>query len=407
MKVTRLVRAATAAVLAMVLISMLAGCSGGPTSSGGSAANGSASGSSSAGASGQPIKVGAVLSLTGSYAGIGASEKKALDLEVAKINAAGGINGRPIDLVIADDGTDAAKAQAATTKLIDQDKVVAVIGASGTGQTMARRSDLERAGIPNLSLAGGSAVTDKISTQVFQIPWPNRIVVPFVLADMKKRGITKIGVLTDSSGYGKDGLAVIKADAPKAGITIVGEQTFNLGDTDMTAQLTKLRTGTQAILLWTAGMEGATVVKNRDQLQMSQLLFGGSGQARKEFLAGAGAAANGFTFGTGKMLVPAAYAGAPNQAVVEDFAKRYKAAYNADIDIFAGHAYDAIHLFENAAKGVSGTLDATTLRDTIEKTSGFVGVGGTFTFSPTDHNGLTDKDLQIYQAKDGTFVIAK
>jgi branched-chain amino acid transport system substrate-binding protein len=356
----------------------------------------------------EPIKVGAVLSLTGSYAGIGASEKNALDLEVAKINAAGGINGRPIELVIADDGTDAAKAQAATTKLIDQDKVVAILGASGTGQTMAMRPDIERAGIPNLSMAGGSAITEKISPQVFQIPWPNRIVVPFVLAAIKKAGLTKIGVLTDSGGYGKDGLAVIKTDAPKAGLTIVGEQSFNLGDTDMTPQLTKLKdSGAQAILLWTAGKEGATVLKNRDQLKMTQPFFGGSGQGRKEFLSGAGSAANGFTFGTGKMLVPAAYAGAPNQAVVEDFAARYKAAYNSDIDIFAGHAYDAIHLFENAAKSVTGTLDGPALRDAIEKTAGFVGVGGTFTFSPTDHNGLTDKDLQIYQAKDGQFVIVK
>jgi branched-chain amino acid transport system substrate-binding protein len=396
---TRIVQAAAAAVVIVVTLG-LAGCLGPAGTPEASQAHG--------GAAKQPIKVGAVLSLTGSYAGIGASEKKALDLEVKKINDAGGVNGRLIELVIADDGTDAAKAQAATTKLIDQDKVVAILGASGTGQTMAMRSDLERAGIPNLSMAGGSAITEKVSPQVFQIPWPNRIVVPFVLAEIKKQGFTKIGVLTDSGGYGKDGLAVIKTDAPKAGLTIVGEQTFNQGDTDMTAQLTKLKqSGADAILLWTAGKEGATVLKNRDQLKMTQPFFGGSGQARKEFLAGAGAAANGFTFGTGKMLVPAAFGGAPNQAVVEDFAKRYKAAYNADIDIFAGHAYDAIHLFENAAKGLSGPVDATTLRDAIEKTSGFVGVGGTFTFSPTDHNGLTDKDLQIYQARDGQFVIVK
>lgn len=397
-----------AAALAVLLALTLAGCSSG----GGS----SSSGGSSSTAAKEPVKVGAVLSLTGSYAGIGASEKKALELEVAKINDAGGINGHKIDLVIEDDGTDAAKAQAAATKLIDQDKVVAILGASGTGQTMAMRSDVERAGIVNLSMAGGSAITDKISPQVFQIPWPNRIVVPFVLADMAKvtpqinsnQLLSSIGVLTDSGGYGKDGLAVIKKDAPAAGLTITGEETFNQGDTDMTAQLTKLKnSGAQAILLWTAGKEGATVLKNREQLKLALPFFGGSGQGRKEFLAGAGSAANGFVFGTGKMLVPASFDGAPNQAVTEDFAKRYKAAYGTDIDIFAGHAYDAIHLLENAGKTAGDKLDAASLLAAVGKTAGFVGVGGTYTFSPTDHNGLTEKDLQMYDVQNGQFVIAK
>jgi branched-chain amino acid transport system substrate-binding protein len=272
---------------------------------------------------------------------------------------------------------------------------------------MAMLADVERAGIPNVSMAGGSAVTEKISPQVFQAPWPNRLVVPFVLAAVKKAGYTKIGVLSDTGGYGKDGLAVIKKEVGPAGITIAGEQTFNLGDTDMTPQLTKLKnSGAQAILLWTAGKEGATILKNRDQLKMTIPFFGGSGQGRKEFITGAGAAAEGFTFGTGKELVPAAWGSAPNAQVEDDFVNRYKAAYGKDIDIFAGHAYDAIHIVADAATKVSGDLTPQALRDAIEKTSGLVGVGGTFTFSPTDHNGLTEKDLQMYVVKGGQFTIA-
>ena len=397
MKQGRRLRAIALLALVAMLALALVGCAGTTP----------ASKDASAGAAKEPIKVGAVLSLTGSYAGLGASEKKALELEVKRINGAGGINGRSIELIIADDGTDAAKAQAATTKLIDQDKVVAIIGASGTGQTMAMRSDVERAGIPNVSMAGGSAITEKLSPQVFQVPWPNRLVVPFVLAAMKKAGVTKVGVLSDTGGYGKDGLAVIKAQAPKAGIAIAGEQTFNLGDTDMTPQLTKLKnSGPQAILLWTAGKEGATVLKNRDQLKMTIPFFGGSGQGRKEFISGAGTAAEGFTFGTGKELVPAAWGSAPNAQVEDDFVKRYKAAYGTDIDVFAGHAYDAINVVAEAARKVSGDLTPQTLRDAIEKTAGLVAVGGTYTFSPTDHNGLTDKDLQLYVVKNGQFTIA-
>ncbi len=401
MKVTRILRILIVAALALLLMAA-AGCSGsGSSGSTGGAATGTA-------AAGAPLKVGAILSLTGSYAGIGASEKKALELEVKAINDAGGINGRKIDLVIADDGTDAAKAQAAATKLIDQDKVIAIIGASGTGQTMAMVSDVQRAAIPVVSMAGGSAITEKIIPEVFQVPWPNRIVVPFVLADIKKQGITKIGRISDTSGYGKDGFAVIKKDAGAAGITIVAEETFNPGDTDMTAQLTKLKnSGAQAILLWTAGKEGAIVMKNRDQLKLTLPFFGGSGQARKEFIAGSGTAAEGFRLGTGKELVPAAWGSAPNATVEADFVKRYKATYGTDIDIFAGHAYDAIHVVSDAAKKVSGEFTPAALRDAIEKTAGLVGVGGTYTFSPTDHNGLTEKDLQVYVIKNGAFTVAR
>ena len=101
------------------------------------------------GAAKQPIKIGAILSLTGSYAGLGAPEKQALDLEVKRINDAGGVNGRPIEVVIVDDATDAPKAEAAATKLIDQDKVVAILGATGTSGTMAMRSEVDRAGVPS------------------------------------------------------------------------------------------------------------------------------------------------------------------------------------------------------------------------------------------------------------------
>ena len=73
---------------------------------------------------------------------------------------------------------------------------------------------------------------------------------------------------------------------------------------------------------------------------------------------------------------------------------------------FAGHAYDAIYLITEAAKRVEGELTPAALRDEIEKTAGFVGIGGTFKFSPTDHNGLTEQDLNMYEVKDGTWTIA-
>jgi branched-chain amino acid transport system substrate-binding protein len=220
-----------------------------------------------AGASQDPIKIGAVVSLTGTYAGLGVPEQNAIQLEVARFNDAGGIDGRKVEVVYEDDATDPAKAQAATTRLIEQEKVIAIIGATGTGQTMGMRADIDRAGIAQVSMAGGNAITATFDKLVFQTPWPNRLVVPYTLAYMKKQSITRIGLLSDSGGYGKDGRAVVLDEVAKYGVTIVADETFNAGDTDMTTQLTKIKAkGPQAIWMWAAGKEGAVIVKNAKAL---------------------------------------------------------------------------------------------------------------------------------------------
>jgi branched-chain amino acid transport system substrate-binding protein len=395
---TKLRRVATALVGAILVALAVTGCS----NAGQQASTGGAT-SSTASASKEPIKIGAVISLTGSYAGLGAGEKAALDMEVKKINDAGGINGRPIDLIIEDDATDAAKAEAAATKLIQQDKVVALIGATGTGQTVAMRGDVDRAGIPQVSMAGGTAVTKPLDKLVYQTPWSNSLVVPFELAYMQKAGIKKIALIGDSGGFGKDGMAVFAAEAPKYGMTVVSSQTFNLGDTDMTAQLTKIKAAKpDGVVLVSAGKEAATVAKNKQQLGITAPLYGTHGNARAEFITGAGSAAEGFKFAAGKILLPATYgAGTPGYTVAEDFITRFKAATGKAPDTFAGHAYDAINIIAAAARSVGADLTPATLNAAIEKTTGYVGIGGTFNYTPTDHTGLTASDLIMYEIKDG------
>src|SRR5574340_1024134 len=240
----------------------------------------------------EPSRIGAVLSLTGTYAGLGIPEKQAIELEVDGINAAGGVNGRPLEVIYEDDATDAAKAQAAAVRLIDEESVIAIIGASGTGQTMAMRSDLERAGVPQISMAGGSVITKQLSKWVFQTPWPNSVVIPFVLEKMATAGYKNVGLISDTGGYGVDGRDTVLAHVANAGMTIVADETYNPGDADMTAQLTKIRAATpDAILVWAAGKEAAIIAKNARQLNMAQPIYGGSGIARREFIDGAGAAA--------------------------------------------------------------------------------------------------------------------
>lgn len=356
-----------------------------------------------------PYKIGAVLSETGTYAGLGEPERNTLEMEVAKINEAGGVNGHPIEIIYEDDATDPDTAVAATTRLIDKDAVIAIIGATGTGATMAMRQEIDRAGIPQLSPAGGTAITATFDPLVFQTPWSNSLVIPYELAYIKDKGITKVGLIADSGGFGKDGAGVVKAEAAGAGITIVADETFNPGDTDMTAQLTKIKAaGAEAVLMVTAGKEAATVAKNMKDLGLTPPLFGTHGNARTEFIEGAGEASEGFRFAAGKILLPETYGtDSESYTVATDFIDRYTAEYGKAPDTFAGHAYDALHIIVNALEGLDEGFTSAELRDAIEATDGFVGIGGVFTYSATDHNGMTEDDLVMYEVKDGEWVLAE
>ena len=358
---------------------------------------------------GEPLKIGAIVSLTGTYAGLGEPEKNVIEMEVARINEDGGVNGRPVEVIIEDDATDEAKAVAAASKLIEQDGVVAIIGATGTGQTMAPRGDVQRAGIPQVSMAGGTVITSPVDPLVFATPWSNLIVVPFTLEHIKAQGITKIGLISDSGGFGKDGQAVIAAVAPEVGVEVVSDQTFNPGDTDMTTQLTKIKNSdAQAVVFWTAGAEAAIIVKNAVDLGIDLPLFGSHGIARREFIDGAGEAAEGVRFAAGKVLIPEAYGeGTEAFTVATDFIDRYTAAYGQAPSTFAGHAYDALYLVVEAARRIDGDITPEALRDEIEATSGWVGIGGTFTFSPEDHNGMTVGDLTMYEIAGSEWTLAE
>ncbi|MBW6468095.1 MAG: ABC transporter substrate-binding protein [Anaerosomatales bacterium] len=360
-------------------------------------------------ATAEPYRIGAVLSLSGTYAGLGEPEKNTIEMEVERINDAGGVHGRPIEVIIVDDATDAETAVAVTTRLIEQDQVIALIGATGTGATMAMRQEVDRAGIPQVSIAGGTVITADFHPLVFQTAWSNSLVVPFTLRYLEEQGVQKVALIADSGGFGADGVAVIKDLIGATSLELVAEESFNPGDTDMTAQLTKIKTsGAEAVLMWNAGREAATVAKNMAALDLGIQLVGSHGNARLEFIEGAGPAAEDFVFAAGKVLVPEAYApGSDEQVVATDFIERYTERYGVAPDTFAGHAYDGLYLVVEAMKRLPEEFTAEELRDEIESTNGFVGIGGVFTFSPTDHNGLSDDDLVMYRVSGGVWTLEK
>jgi len=359
--------------------------------------------------SGDPIKVGAILSLTGPYAGLGEPEKNTIEMLVERVNSNGGINGRPLEVIIEDDATESAQTVAAASKLIDREEVVALIGATGTGQSMAFREQVVAAEIPNVSIGGGTPITNPLSPWVFQTPWSNNIVVPFTLDYVQSKGISKVAIIADSGGFAQDGAATVEKFLPDYDIEVVAQETFEPGDTDMTAQLTSIKgSDAEAVLMWSAGSGAAVVAKNMNALEMDIPLFGSHGNARRELIEGAGAGGEGFRFAAGKVLVPESYGtDSEGYKVASQFIADYVARYGGPPDTFAGHAYDALMITVEAMRRLDADFTPQELRDEIEATSGFVGIGGTFTYSADDHNGMTVDDLVMYEVKDGAWKLAE
>src|SRR4030066_1200267 len=196
----------------------------------------------------EPIKIGSFLSVTGGAAFLGDPEQKTLELYVGKINAAGGVLGRKLQLVAYDSAGDAEKARTFAKRLIEQDKVDLIVGGSTTGETMAVIPLVEAAQIPFISLAGAVVIVEPVKKWVFKTPHTDRMAAEKVFEDMKKRGLTKVGLLSENSGFGQSGKKETLAVAGKSGIQIVANETYGPKDADVTTQLTKIKN--------TAGVQG-------------------------------------------------------------------------------------------------------------------------------------------------------
>ncbi|WP_028994379.1 ABC transporter substrate-binding protein [Azonexus hydrophilus] len=357
----------------------------------------------------EPIKIGSVLSVTGPAAFLGDPELKTLQLYVADINKKGGVLGRQLQLVHYDDGSDAGKANGFTKRLIDDDKVDILVGGTTTGATMSAVPLVERAGIPFISLAGAVVIIEPVKKWVFKTPHTDRMAAEKVFEDMKKRGISKVALFSETSGFGASGKKETEAVAAKYGITLVANETYGPKDTDMSPQLTKIRNtaGVQAVFVFGLGQGPAIVTKNYKQLGINLPLYQSHGVASDEFLTLAGPAAEGVRLPSPAQLIPEQLpANDPQKAVVTAYAEAYKAAYKTDVSTFGGYAYDGLMLAVDAIKRAGGT-DKAKVRDALEATKGFVGTSGTFNMSPTDHMGLDLSAFRMLEVKNGNWTIVQ
>jgi len=355
-----------------------------------------------------PIRVGAFLAVTGPASFLGDPEEKTLKMLVDQTNAAGGVLGRKIELISYDSAGDAEKARTFTKRLIEQDKVDVLIGGSSTGETMAAVPLAEQAGVPFISLAGAVVIIEPVKKWVFKTPHTDRMACQKIFVDMKARGFTKAALISGSGGFDKSMRAECLKVAPTDGIQIVADETYGAADTDMTAQLTKIKgSGAQAVLNAGFGQGPAIVTRNYKQLGLSQPLYQSHGVASKEYIKLSGDAAEGVRLPAAALLVADILpANDPQKGVVTKYTQEYGARYKSDVSTFGGHAYDGFMIAINAMKAANST-DHAKVRDAIEATKGYVGTGGVVNMSPTDHMGLDLSAFRMLEVRNGTWTLVK
>lgn len=360
-----------------------------------------------AAADGKPIKIGTFLSVTGPASFLGDPELKTLEHWVDKINDEGGVLGRPLELVHYDTSGNAGKARTFVKRLINSDRVDVIVGGSTTGTTMAAVPLVERSGVAMISLAGGIPIIDPVKKWVFKTPHTDRMAARKILKDMQSRGLTKVGLISGSGGFGQSGREQTLAAASEFDIEIVADETYNNSDTDMTAQLTNIAntSGVQAVLNFGFGQGPAIVTRNYKQLGLELPFYQSHGVASEKYIELAGDAAEGVRLPAGALLVASRLDDDdPQKKVALAYKKEYEDAFNESISQFGGHAYDGLMIAVKAIEA-AGSSDRAAIRDKIEATDGFVGVGGVFNMSPDDHMGLDLSAFRMLEIRNGTWTL--
>jgi branched-chain amino acid transport system substrate-binding protein len=354
----------------------------------------------------EPIKIGAILAVTGGASWLGAPEAKTLEMLLEEMNAAGGIDGHPVELIIKDSQGSAEKAISFAKQLIEEQQVLAIIGPSTSGESMAIKDICQEGKTILLSCAAAETIVDPVASYVFKTPQKDSYAAIWIFKTMQQMGISKIGVVVGNTGFGNGGKAQLEKYAPEYGIEIAIAEVYDSGATDLTGVLTKLKAReVEAVVNWSIVPAQSIIPKNMRQLGMEVPLFQSHGFGNIKYVEAAGEAAEGIIFPCGRLLVADVLpANHPQKDLLIGYKTEYESRYNEDVSTFGGHAYDALIILK-AAIEKSGSVEKSAVRSAIETLQGVVGTAGIFNISPSDHNGLGLDSFEMLTVKDGSFAL--
>jgi branched-chain amino acid transport system substrate-binding protein len=355
------------------------------------------------------IKIGVLLDNSGANKPLGDPEKQTLELLQEQINANGGIDGRQIEIVFRDYGKTGADVVALANELIDQQNVVAIIGTTGTTESLAIIDAVDSAKTPNISLAADERITLPVGTSkwVFKTPQTTFMAVEQVYAYIEDQGITDIAIMTDKLGFGAGGKKDLQELADSYNLDIVSDQQFNNDDSTWDSYIENIKdSGAKAVVVWGTNPGPANFAKALKNQAPEIAYFGSHGIANKSFITLAGTAANGVIFPSGKLIVASQLPDSDVQKdVLLDFIADYETKYGpGTCNTFAGHAYDALSMLKIAIEE-AGSTDKAKVRSELEKIKDFAGTGGIFTMSKEDHCGLSTGCMVNVKIENGQWVL--
>ncbi|HEY0615882.1 MAG TPA: ABC transporter substrate-binding protein [Candidatus Elarobacter sp.] len=348
----------------------------------------------------EPIKLAAILSTSGPSAPLGVPESNAVKLAEREINAHGGINGRPVQIDVVDDGAKADVAAQLATQMIASGHVAIFCGTrTDTSAAVARVTGaanvLQVYTTPTESLWRSPRGVVK---NVFQVNPRDQLEAIALLTFAKSRLRTKsVAILHDENLYGSGGATIAAAEAKSLSMGVVGSESYPGTATDFTPQIVKLRDAKpDAVVLWGATTTPGLAIRAARTLGLGVPILGSSGILSPAILnvAGGGAA--------GEVYSASPLAGAPN-AEQRAFAALYDKEYHQPIVSFAANGWDAVQIIAAALREAKGKTDGTSLASALEAGKPIPLVDGTFKFSATDHNGLVPADVHIAKASNGTW----
>jgi branched-chain amino acid transport system substrate-binding protein len=358
-----------------------------------------------------PYKIGVNLEFTGPWAEITKTMKNAMLLEVERINKLGGIDGHPLELVFEDNGFDLGRAAANMTKFTKDKEILTVVGPFEDNLQATTRAIAEREHITNMIICPSNPMVRALKQKwAFNIAQSDTIVSQKLVDLCVARNYKKILVFHGAWPLAQSLAENFKSLGEAKGMkVIISKETHKPTDIDMTPQLIKMKSliekeKVDAFYACTAGPPGPIVCKNLRNLGVKTPILGTHAFGFGFIIALGGEAMERVEFGAGKPVVPDQLdENDPVRPVISDFDKRMKERYGVGIDQIAGHAHDAISLIEDALKRCQGKVTRVSFRDALENTKGLKACHGVYNYSPTDHDGLSKKDMVFIRIEGGKF----
>jgi branched-chain amino acid transport system substrate-binding protein len=376
-------------MVGLLLVAMaLAGCGASATATPAAAAT-------------KEVKIGVVLTLTGDNAIYGTPQRNAVQLAVDEINAAGTVPGVKLTPVFEDDGGTKDKGVTAFEKLIDTDKVLAIIGPTLSNTATASDPIAQQKGVPVLAVSNTAGGIVEIGDYIFRNSLAEFQVIPNTVKGAKEKlKLTKVAIIYGiDNAFTKAGYDEFKKALDANGIQITTTQTYGANDTDYSAQLTAIKQTNPEAIVVSALAEGAQIAKQARDLGIDTkvAIIGGNGLNSPAYIKNAGPAGEG-------TIVGAAWNISNDTEANKKFIAAYKAKYNADPDQFAAQAYSGVYIMAEAIKKAGANGDRKAVRDALAGIKGLTTPLGSFGFTPERN---ADHPPVVQLVKDGKFEVLK